>query len=90
MDTLLDSIKADDSGITFVAMPPVSSVRVQLTPRSWKRLWPSQEGRHRSALPRLDELRESEGLDRADMKLAENQQRLLAAAAAVNPTSSFC
>lgn len=24
------------------AMPPVSSVRVQLTPRSWKRLWPSQ------------------------------------------------
>ena len=33
----------------------------------------------------LDELRESEGLDRADMKLAENQQRLLAAVAAVNP-----
>ena len=24
------------------AMPPASSVRVQLTPRSWKRLWPSQ------------------------------------------------
>ena len=24
------------------AMPPVSSVRVQLTPRSWKRLWPLQ------------------------------------------------
>ena len=28
---------------------------------------------------------ESEGLDRADMKLAENQQQLLAAVAAVNP-----
>ena len=27
------------------AMPPVSSVRVQLTPRSWKRLWPSQRRR---------------------------------------------
>ncbi|MCE6985176.1 hypothetical protein EI534_49055, partial [Pseudomonas frederiksbergensis] len=33
----------------------------------------------------LDELRESEGLDRSDMKLAENQQQLLAAVAAVNP-----
>ena len=33
----------------------------------------------------LDELRESEGLDRADMALAENQQQLLAAVAAVNP-----
>ena len=33
----------------------------------------------------LDELRESEGLDRADMALAENQQQLLDAVAAVNP-----
>ena len=33
----------------------------------------------------LDEIKESEGIDRADMKLAENQQQLLAAVAAVNP-----
>ena len=33
----------------------------------------------------LDELRESEGLDRADMALAENQQQLLDAVATVNP-----
>ena len=33
----------------------------------------------------LDEIKESEGLDRADMKLADNQIRLLEAVAAVNP-----
>ena len=33
----------------------------------------------------LDEIKESEGIDRADMKLAENQLELLAAVAAVNP-----
>ena len=33
----------------------------------------------------LDEIRESEGIDRADMKLAENQLELLAAVAAANP-----
>ena len=33
----------------------------------------------------LDEIKESEGLDRADMKLAQNQIELLAAVAAVNP-----
>ena len=33
----------------------------------------------------LDEIKESEGIDRADMKLAENQLALLAAVAAVNP-----
>ena len=33
----------------------------------------------------LDEIKESEGIDRADMKLAENQLELLAAVAAANP-----
>ena len=33
----------------------------------------------------LDEIKESEGLDRMDMKLAQNQLDLLAAVAAVNP-----
>ena len=33
----------------------------------------------------LDEIKESEGIDRADMKLAENQLELLSAVAAVNP-----
>ena len=33
----------------------------------------------------LDEIRESEGLDRRDMHLAENQSQLLAAVSAVNP-----
>ena len=33
----------------------------------------------------LDEIKESEGIDRADMKLADNQLELLAAVAAVNP-----
>ena len=33
----------------------------------------------------LDEIKESEGIDRADMKLAENQLALLAAVAAANP-----
>ena len=33
----------------------------------------------------LDEIKESEGIDRADMKLAKNQLALLAAVAAVNP-----
>ena len=33
----------------------------------------------------LDEIKESEGIDRADMKLAENQLALLVAVAAVNP-----
>ena len=33
----------------------------------------------------LDEIKESEGIDRADMKLAQNQIELLAAVAAVNP-----
>ena len=38
----------------------------------------------------LDELRESEGLDRSDMKLAENQQQLLALWLPSTRTSSFC
>ena len=42
VDTLLDSIKADDSGITFVGYASGFERRVQRTPRSWKRLWPSQ------------------------------------------------
>ena len=33
----------------------------------------------------LDEIKESEGIDRADMKLAENQLELLSAVAAANP-----
>ena len=33
----------------------------------------------------LDEIKESEGIDRADMKLAENQLELLTAVAAANP-----
>ena len=86
VDTLLDSIKADDSGITFVGYAS-----------GFERQGAADAEKLEEAVALakkadivllclgLDELRESEGLDRADMKLAENQQRLLAAVAAVNP-----
>ena len=86
VDTLLDCIKADDSGITLVGY--ASGFERQGAAGAEKLEEAVALAKKADTVLLclgLDELRESEGLDRADMKLAENQQRLLAAVAAVNP-----
>ena len=86
MDTLLDCIKADDSGITLVGY--ASGFERQGAAGAEKLEEAVALAKKADTVLLclgLDELRESEGLDRADMKLAENQQQLLAAVAAVNP-----
>ena len=86
VDTLLDCIKADDSGITFVGY--ASGFERQGAADAEKLEEAVALAKKADTILLclgLDELRESEGLDRADMKLAENQQQLLAAVAAVNP-----
>ena len=86
VDTLLDSIKADDSGITFVGY--ASGFERQGAADAEKleeAVVLAKKADTVLLCLGLDELRESEGIDRSDMKLAENQQQLLAAVAAVNP-----
>ena len=86
VDTLLESIKADDSGITFVGY--ASGFERQGAADAEKLEEAAALAKKADTVLLclgLDELRESEGLDRADMKLAENQQQLLDAVAAVNP-----
>lgn len=86
VDTLLDSIKADDSGITFVGYASGFERQGAADAEKLEEAVALAKKADTVLLCLgLDELRESEGLDRADMKLAENQQRLLAAVAAVNP-----
>ena len=86
VDTLLESIKADDSGITFVGYASGFERQGAADAEKLEEAVALAKKADTVLLCLgLDELRESEGLDRADMKLAENQQRLLAAVAAVNP-----
>ena len=86
VDTLLDSIKADDSGITFVGYASGFERQGAADAEKLEEAVALAKKADTVLLCLgLDELRESEGLDRADMKLAENQQQLLAAVAAVNP-----
>ncbi len=86
VDALLDTIKKDDSGITMVGY--ASGFDRQGAPDAAKQQEAVELAKQADAVLLclgLDELRESEGLDRSDMKLAENQQALLAEVAAVNP-----
>ena len=86
VDTLLDSIKADDSGITFVGYASGFERQGAADAEKLEEAVALAKKADTVLLCLgLDELRESEGLDRADMKLAENQQQLLAAVASVNP-----
>ena len=86
VDTLLDSIKADDSGITFVGYASGFERQGAADAEKLEEAVALAKKADTVLLCLgLDELRESEGLDRSDMKLAENQQQLLAAVAAVNP-----
>ena len=86
VDTLLDCIKADDSGITFVGYASGFERQGAADAEKLEEAVALAKKADTVLLCLgLDELRESEGLDRADMKLAENQQQLLAAVAAVNP-----
>ena len=86
VDTLLDSIKADDSGITLVGYASGFERQGAADAEKLEEAVALAKKADTVLLCLgLDELRESEGLDRADMKLAENQQQLLAAVAAVNP-----
>ena len=80
VDTLLDSIKADDSGITFVGYASGFERQGAADAEKLEEAVALAKKADTVLLCLgLDELRESEGLDRADMKLAENQQQLLAA-----------
>ena len=86
VDTLLDSIKADDSGITLVGYASGFERQGAADAEKLEEAVALAKKADTVLLCLgLDELRESEGLDRADLKLAENQQQLLAAVAAVNP-----
>ena len=86
VDTLLDSIKADDSGITLVGYASGFERQGAADAEKLEEAVALAKKADTVLLCLgLDELRESEGIDRADMKLAENQQQLLAAVAAVNP-----
>ena len=86
VDTLLDSIKADDSGITLVGYASGFERQGAADAEKLEEAVALAKKADTVLLCLgLDELRESEGLDRSDMKLAENQQQLLAAVAAVNP-----
>ena len=86
VDTLLDCIKADDSGITLVGYASGFERQGAADAEKLEEAVALAKKADTVLLCLgLDELRESEGLDRADMKLAENQQQLLAAVAAVNP-----
>ena len=86
VDTLLESIKADDSGITFVGYASGFERQGAADAEKLEEAVALAKKADTVLLCLgLDELRESEGLDRSDMKLAENQQQLLAAVAAVNP-----
>ena len=86
VDTLLDSIKADDSGITLVGYASGFERQGAADAEKLEEAVALAKKADTVLLCLgLDELRESEGLDRSDMKLAENQHQLLAAVAAVNP-----
>ena len=86
VDTLLDSIKADDSGVTLVGYASGFERQGAADAEKLEEAVALAKKADTVLLCLgLDELRESEGIDRADMKLAENQQQLLAAVAAVNP-----
>ena len=86
VDTLLDCIKADDSGIAFVGYASGFDRQGAADPKKQEEAVSLAKQADTVLLCLgLDELRESEGLDRADMALAENQQQLLDAVAAVNP-----
>ena len=86
VDTLLDSIKADDSGITLVGYASGFERQGAADAEKLEEAVALAKKADTVLLCLgLDELRESEGLDRSDMKLAENQQQLLAAVATVNP-----
>ena len=86
VDALLDCIKADDSGISFVGYASGFDRQGAADPKKQEEAVSLAKQADTVLLCLgLDELRESEGLDRADMALAENQQQLLDAVAAVNP-----
>ena len=86
VDALLDCIKADDSGIAFVGYASGFDRQGAADPKKQEEAVSLAKQADTVLLCLgLDELRESEGLDRADMALAENQQQLLDAVAAVNP-----
>ena len=86
VDALLDCIKADDSGIAFVGYASGFDRQGGADPKKQEEAVSLAKQADTVLLCLgLDELRESEGLDRADMALAENQQQLLDAVAAVNP-----
>ena len=86
VDALLDCIKAADSGISFVGYASGFDRQGAADPKKQEEAVSLAKQADTVLLCLgLDELRESEGLDRADMALAENQQQLLDAVAAVNP-----
>ena len=86
VDALLDCIKADGSGIAFVGYASGFDRQGAADPKKQEEAVSLAKQADTVLLCLgLDELRESEGLDRADMALAENQQQLLDAVAAVNP-----
>ena len=86
VDALLDCIKADDSGIAFVGYASGFDRQGAADPKKQEEAVSLAKQADTVLLCLgLDELRESEGLDRADMAMAENQQQLLDAVAAVNP-----
>ena len=86
VDALLDCIKAGDSGISFVGYASGFDRQGAADPKKQEEAVSLAKQADTVLLCLgLDELRESEGLDRADMALAENQQQLLDAVAAVNP-----
>ena len=86
VDALLDCIKAGDSGIAFVGYASGFDRQGAADPKKQEEAVSLAKQADTVLLCLgLDELRESEGLDRADMALAENQQQLLDAVAAVNP-----
>ena len=86
VDALLDCIKADDRGIAFVGYASGFDRQGAADPKKQEEAVSLAKQADTVLLCLgLDELRESEGLDRADMALAENQQQLLDAVAAVNP-----
>ena len=86
VDALLDCIKAGDSGISFVGYASGFDRQGAADPKKQEEAVSLAKQADTVLLCLgLDELRESEGLDRADMALAENQQQLLDAVATVNP-----
>ena len=86
VDALLDCIKADDRGIAFAGYASGFDRQGAADPKKQEEAVSLAKQADTVLLCLgLDELRESEGLDRADMALAENQQQLLDAVAAVNP-----